>query len=98
MKLIRHGAFGNEKPGIITEKDIQLDVSAFGEDYNESFFESDGINRLSKWLKTDQDSCPIVEAGTRLGSCVARPSKIVCIGLNYAKHAAESGMDQTITS
>jgi 2,4-diketo-3-deoxy-L-fuconate hydrolase len=93
MKLIRHGIIGQEKPGIIIENNIQLDVSAFGEDYNESFFENDGINRISQWLKSNQDSCPIVEHGTRLGSCIARPSKIVCIGLNYAKHAAESGME-----
>ena len=88
MKLIRHGEPGKENPGIITETNIQIDVSAFGEDFNESFFESDGINRLKTWLATNQGSCPTVEQGTRLGSCVARPSKIVCIGLNYAKHAA----------
>lgn len=94
MKLIRHGEAGKEKPGIISENNDQLDVSAFGEDFNESFFENDGINRLKTWLSTNQASCPIIEPTTRLGSCIGRPSKIVCVGLNYALHAAESGMDK----
>jgi 2,4-diketo-3-deoxy-L-fuconate hydrolase len=93
MKLIRFGEFGKEKTGIITSEDKWLDTSAFGEDYNELFFETDGLSRLEEWLSTNQISCPEVSKETRLGSCVARPSKIVCIGLNYAKHAAESGMD-----
>ncbi|WP_341226300.1 fumarylacetoacetate hydrolase family protein [uncultured Arcticibacterium sp.] len=92
MKLIRHGELGNEKPGIISDDNSSLDVSAFGEDFNEKFFETDGINRLATWLSSNQSSCPILAPNTRLGSCIARPSKIVCIGLNYAKHAAESGM------
>ena len=68
-----------------------LDVSAFGEDYNEKFFASDGVSRLTEWLASHAGTCPEVPSKTRLGSCVARPSKIICIGLNYAKHAAESG-------
>ena len=91
MKLIRFGAFENEKPGIINSEGKHLDVSAFGEDFNETFFATNGIERLSEWLKTN--SCPEISKSERLGSCVARPSKIICIGLNYAKHAAESGMD-----
>lgn len=92
MKLIRHGELDNEKPGVISDDNVLLDVSAFGEDFNEKFFGTDGINRLSTWLKANQSSCPVLQPNTRLGSCIARPSKIVCIGLNYAKHAAESGM------
>jgi 2,4-diketo-3-deoxy-L-fuconate hydrolase len=91
MKLIRFGAFENEKPGVLTTDGKRLDVSAFGEDYNEKFFATDGLERLEEWLKTND--CPEVSETERLGSCVARPSKIICIGLNYAKHAAESGMD-----
>lgn len=91
MKLIRFGAFENEKPGIINSEGKHLDVSAFGEDFNETFFATNGIERLSEWLKTN--SCQEISKSERLGSCVARPSKIICIGLNYAKHAAESGMD-----
>ncbi len=68
-----------------------IDVSAFGEDYTEAFFAGNGLERLAAWLEDNADSAPVLEAGFRYGSCIARPSKIVCIGLNYAKHAAESG-------
>lgn len=90
MKLIRFEQEGKVKPGIITPQGQWLDVSAFGEDYNEEFFGSNGLDRLEEWLKTA--TCREVSKDTRLDSCVARPSKIICIGLNYAKHAAESGM------
>jgi 2-keto-4-pentenoate hydratase/2-oxohepta-3-ene-1,7-dioic acid hydratase in catechol pathway len=92
MKLFRFGELENEKPGVLLENK-KLDVSAFGEDYNEIFFATDGLNRLQNWLKENADNCTEVSDSERLASCVARPSKIVCIGLNYAKHAAESGMD-----
>ena len=91
MKLFRFGAFEQEKPGVEFPDGKQIDVSAFGEDYNEKFFATDGVTRLSEWLKTNADSSPEVEKGFRFGSCIARPSKIVCIGMNYAKHAYESG-------
>jgi 2,4-didehydro-3-deoxy-L-rhamnonate hydrolase len=93
MKLIRFGAFENEKPGVILPSGKKINVVAFGEDYNESFFKSNGIERLADWLVENAESCPEVPEDARLGSCVARPSKIICIGLNYAKHASESGMD-----
>ncbi len=93
MKLIRFGQPGEERPGIINKKGIRLDVSAFGEDYNEAFFESRGISRLITWLSANIDNCPVIAESERLGAPVARPSKIVCIGLNYASHAKESGMD-----
>ncbi len=89
MKLIRFGEFGKEKTGVVINNTI-FDTSAFGEDYNESFFENDGLNRLSAFVAANQDSLPVVEASVRIGSPVARPSKIVCIGLNYAKHAKET--------
>ncbi len=92
MKLIRFGQPGLEKPGIITQAGKQIDVSAFGEDFDEKFFETDGTSRLGEWLKANEPDCPVVTEGTRLGPCIARPSKIICIGLNYAKHAEESGM------
>ncbi|AXE21151.1 ureidoglycolate lyase [Runella rosea] len=91
MKLFRFGTFEQEKPGVILPNGRKIDVSAFGQDYNEAFFASNGINRLAEWLTANADTCPEVSDSIRLGSCVARPSKIVCIGLNYAKHAAESG-------
>ena len=91
MKLFRFGAFEQEKPGVELLDGTQLDVSAFGEDYNEKFFATDGVNRLSAWLETNTTSAPKLQSGFRYGSCIARPSKIVCIGMNYAKHAYESG-------
>ncbi|HAK79636.1 MAG TPA: ureidoglycolate lyase, partial [Runella sp.] len=71
----------------------KVDISSFGEDFNETFFATDGLSRLADWLTIHAESCPEVSTDVRLGSAIARPSKIVCIGLNYAKHAAESGMD-----
>jgi 2-keto-4-pentenoate hydratase/2-oxohepta-3-ene-1,7-dioic acid hydratase in catechol pathway len=89
MKLIRFGVAGAEKPGVVTDNGT-FDVSAFGEDYGEKFFETDGLARLAQWWEKHAKDCPAVPADTRLGSCVARPSKIICIGLNYADHARET--------
>ncbi|HEY0299256.1 MAG TPA: fumarylacetoacetate hydrolase family protein [Arachidicoccus sp.] len=89
MKLIRYGQFGKEKTGIIID-DVRYDTSAFGEDYNELFFENDGLERLKKFVEENKDNLPKVSDDERLGSCVARPSKIICIGLNYALHAKET--------
>jgi 2,4-diketo-3-deoxy-L-fuconate hydrolase len=88
MKLIRYGAAGKEKTGVIIN-DIKYDTSAFGEDYNEAFFENDGLNRLQQFLDGNKELPQIAES-ERLGSPVARPSKIVCIGLNYKDHAEET--------
>ena len=92
MKLLRFGEFENEKPAVELSNGKRMDVSAFGEDYTEKFFGTEGVSRLAKWLEKEAANCPEVPAHARIGSCIARPSKIVCIGLNYAKHAAESGM------
>lgn len=90
MKLIRFEKEGKIFPGLINAQGQRLDVSAFGEDYTEDFFATDGLRRLSTWLETAD--CPVISDSLRLDSCIARPSKLICIGLNYAKHAAESGM------
>jgi 2-keto-4-pentenoate hydratase/2-oxohepta-3-ene-1,7-dioic acid hydratase in catechol pathway len=92
MKLIRFGTDGNEKPGIQLADNSWIDISAFGEDYNEGFFGNGGLDRLAAWLRTNQENCPKINMETRLGPPLVRPSKIVCVGLNYAQHAAESGM------
>ncbi len=92
MKLIRFGEAEKEKPGVQLPNGNKIDVSTFGEDYTEQFFETDGIERLEKWLKFNELNCANVSEETRLGSPICRPSKLVCIGLNYAKHAAEAGM------
>ncbi len=89
MKLIRFGIAGNEKPGLIIG-DTYVDVSGFVKDYNEEFFEQDGLKKLKDFIKTNPE-LPAVSKDVRLGSPVARPSKIVCIGLNYKDHAKETG-------
>ncbi len=93
MKLIRFGAFGEEKPGIILPTGEKRDVSAFGEDFTGKFWETDGLNRLKNWLDAHFEDCPVVPENIRLGACVAQPSKIVCVGLNYANHAKEAGLE-----
>ncbi len=92
MKLIRFGTVGKEKPGVQLENGSRIDVSGFGEDYTESFFGGDGLDRLKNWLETNEDKCPKISDNERLGPPMTRPSKMVCVGLNYAQHAAESGM------
>jgi len=91
MKLIRHGAPGKEKPGAVLCDGIHLDTSGFGSDYDEAFFGSRGLQSLSNWLKGNAGDAPKVPAGVRLGPPVCRPSKIVCIGLNFRDHAHETG-------
>jgi 2,4-didehydro-3-deoxy-L-rhamnonate hydrolase len=91
IKLFRFGNTGNEKPAVITADGKKINVSAFGEDYNEKFFAANGIERLEKWLVKNVAKCPAVPANVRIASCVARPSKIVAIGLNYLEHIKEGG-------
>ena len=93
MKLIRFGEINNEKPGVLLPDGIKIDVSKFVKDYDEHFFGNQGIEKLNNWLEKNHDSCPVVENDVRLGPPLLRPSKIVCVGLNYSKHAKESGMD-----
>jgi 2-keto-4-pentenoate hydratase/2-oxohepta-3-ene-1,7-dioic acid hydratase in catechol pathway len=93
MKLIRFGAINDEKPGVITTDGTRRDISAFGRDYDEAFFGGNGIQKLKHWLEKNLDNCPIIDKNIRLGPPLVCPSKIVCVGLNYAMHAEESGMD-----
>jgi 2,4-diketo-3-deoxy-L-fuconate hydrolase len=93
MKLIRLGEPGQEKPGVLLNDGTRIDASGFGSDYDESFFENRGLERLSVWLRTKGSSAPRVAPSVRLGSPICRPSKIVCIGLNFRDHAAESKME-----
>jgi 2-keto-4-pentenoate hydratase/2-oxohepta-3-ene-1,7-dioic acid hydratase in catechol pathway len=93
MKLIRVGEAGRERPGVQLPDGSRVDVSAFGSDYDENFFGGDGLERLRDWCERDGSRAPRVPLETRLGPPVCRPSKIVCIGLNFRDHAAESGME-----
>ena len=89
MKLIRFGEAGKEKPGICVGG-INYDVSGFIKDYDEAFFANGGIPHLTYMAALHKSMLPKVPADARIGSPVPRPSKIVCIGLNYAKHAKET--------
>ncbi len=89
MKLIRFGETGKEKPGIIIGNN-RFDVSEYVNDYDEQFFANNGLESLQKNI-TGKELKPVSQA-TRLGSPVARPSKLICIGLNYSDHAKESNM------
>lgn len=89
MKLIRFGPVDEEKTGILIDG-VMYDTSAFGEDYDETFFATGGIQRLLSFISSNNGNLPVVANDVRLGSPVARPSKIICIGLNYADHAKET--------
>jgi 2,4-didehydro-3-deoxy-L-rhamnonate hydrolase len=91
MKLIRFGDPGRERPGLILSDGRRVDASSFGADYDEAFFGSDGLARLARWAEREGARAPAVSDDARLGPPVARPSKIVCVGLNYRDHARETG-------
>ena len=94
MKLTRYYDGDAIVPGVFASESEIYNCAAFGEDWDESFFENEGLSRLAGFLKAEGDSLPKVQAAeVRLAPSVARPSKIVCIGLNYAKHAEEAGME-----
>ena len=93
MKLIRFGKVEQEKPGVLLQDGARIDVSGFGSDYDEAFFESGGLERLRIWLEANAASAPRIAPNVRLGPPIRRPSKIVCIGLNFRDHAAESKME-----
>jgi 2-keto-4-pentenoate hydratase/2-oxohepta-3-ene-1,7-dioic acid hydratase in catechol pathway len=90
MKLVRFGERGDEKPGVLLDDGTRVDVSASGLDYDEEFFGGEGVERLRRWVEKNAGDLPRVESTVRLGAAICRPSKIVCIGLNYKDHAAET--------
>ncbi|MCL6259473.1 fumarylacetoacetate hydrolase family protein [Aquiflexum sp. TKW24L] len=92
MKLIRFGETEKEKPGIVSPDGKWLDCSSFGEDWSEEFLENDGLIRLKLWLESNIHNLQEISDKNRLGSPIKRPSKILCVGLNYSLHAKESGM------
>ncbi len=90
MKLIRFGEPGKEKPGVLLRDGSRIDASGLGSDYDEAFFGNSGLQQLDSWLQKNASSAPRVTSSARLGPPVCRPSKIICIGLNYRDHAAET--------
>jgi 2,4-diketo-3-deoxy-L-fuconate hydrolase len=93
MKLIRFGNPGTEQPGVILSDGRWIDVSPYIGNYNEKFFGNSGLQELEDFLKIHSDDLTEVSSDIRLGPPIQKPSKIICIGLNYAQHAKESGMD-----
>jgi 2-keto-4-pentenoate hydratase/2-oxohepta-3-ene-1,7-dioic acid hydratase in catechol pathway len=90
MRLVRIGERGNEKPGLLLDDGSRVDVSSSGMDYDEKFFGGDGVEKLRRWAEANASVLPRVESSVRPGPAICRPSKIVCIGLNYKDHAAET--------
>ena len=90
MKLFRYREEGKEKPGVVWN-DEHYGTGDFGEDYNEAFFGTNGLSRLQTFLEKNAGSLQKLNEGIELAAPVCRPSKIVCIGLNYADHARETG-------
>jgi len=91
MKLIRFGDPGKEKPGALLHGGRRVDASSLGSDYDEAFFASGGLVRLQRWIADNAGNAPTVADEVRLGPPIARRGKIVCIGLNFRDHAAETG-------
>ena len=91
MKLIRFGETGKEKPGLQLEDGRRVDASAAAHDYDEKFFEGGGLDTLATWAAENAASAPEIPTAARLGSPIGRPSKLLCIGLNFKDHAAETG-------
>jgi 2,4-diketo-3-deoxy-L-fuconate hydrolase len=93
MRLIRVGKLGEERPGLQLNNGKRIDVSAFGQDFDEEFFGGDGLQRLGLWSDANLHTAPEFPDDVRYGAPVCRPSKIICIGLNFRDHAEESNMD-----
>ena len=93
MKLFRFDKSGAVGLGMVDQHGKNIDISASGMDLTEGFFEANGIEKLAAWISEHGNSCSEIGGEINYLSCVGRPSKIICVGLNYAKHARESGMD-----
>lgn len=92
MKLLRYGPAGSERPGVLLHDGRLVDVSAEVDDYGPAFFAGEGVDRVRELIASRGSSLPTVEVDeVRLGPPIARPHKLMCVGLNYADHAAESG-------
>jgi 2-keto-4-pentenoate hydratase/2-oxohepta-3-ene-1,7-dioic acid hydratase in catechol pathway len=90
MKLVRYGAVGQEKPGMVDTNGTLRDLSAHVADFTG---ETIGDDSIAKLRALDPASLPAVDGNPRMGSCVGNIGKFMCIGLNYADHAAETGAD-----
>lgn len=92
MKLIRFGKQGEERPGILDAQGVRRDLSAIYRDWDRVFFNNGGLQEIRDYLR-DNPYLPVVPERERWAAPIARPGKVICIGLNYSDHAKESGMD-----
>ncbi len=90
MKLLRHGEKGSERPGLLDETGNIRDLSAHVSDFNGENLSDQAIETLRQ---LDVTTLPIIDSSVRIGPCVAKVGKFICIGLNYSDHAAEAGME-----
>jgi 2,4-didehydro-3-deoxy-L-rhamnonate hydrolase len=92
MRLVRFGPKGKEKPGVLTGENTRLDLSGHFADWNSAFFAENGLQKLAEVVEFYAASLAVVPESERWGAPIARPGKVICIGLNYSDHAKESGM------
>src|ERR1017187_3308458 len=93
MQLIRFGVMGKEKPGILSVDGKRRDLSEHFTDWNYAFFNDSGLERLARFVATHPlEKLPTVDEKVRWGAPVARPGKVMSIGLKYSDHPKESGM------
>ena len=90
MKFVRYGSHGSEKPGIVDDKGAVRSLAGIVDDIDGNMLSESSLDRLRA---IDTNLLPLVEQDDRLGPCITGVGKIICIGLNYSDHAAESGMD-----
>lgn len=91
MKIIRHGEAGHESPGVLTEDGQMIDASGEFREFDEGFFACGGLASLKTWIDAGCPGGHVVDPDVRIGAPIARPSKLVCVGKNYADHAKEFG-------
>jgi 2,4-didehydro-3-deoxy-L-rhamnonate hydrolase len=92
LKLIRFGPKKDERPGLLDSNGIRRDCSAIIRDYSAACLATDAYSRLRRETESKLDALPIVPEDVRWAAPIARPGKVICIGLNYSDHAKESGM------
>ncbi len=92
MRLIRFGNPGAERPGILDEHNVRRDLSGRFSDWDRTFFNDSGLERVREYLSINSRPTAVAE-NERWAAPVARPGKVICIGLNYSDHAKESNME-----
>lgn len=93
MKLFRYGPLNEEKTGILIDE-IHYDTSDFGEDYDNKFLATGGLERLKEYIAKNRAILKPISPESRIGTPIANPTKIICVGLNYSDHALETGLAQ----